>query len=277
MQIFIGRILSEPKYYPAQGEGENAKKAFTMFSLAINTRKQEDGTYKSDFINCKANGYVAEKIAENWSKEEDVVLEGNLQMGNDYTNSEGELVAGNWEVQVTKKHEFNSLNMTSQGDRLVRGRIANFSNAMRYFPGSGEKKSLMYLTVGVSKGYKKEGGEYYEEQLVKLVLFGAAADAVNENYTNGDFITVAGRSQAGKDYEKDGEIVDGGEEILVNRLFGYAPSGKTASTGTKKTTSAAAPAMKKPGAAPAPMNKPAGGPAKLGGAKKLTGLKKLGK
>ena len=272
MQIFIGRILSEPKYYP----GTEEKKSFAMFSLAINTRKQEDGTYKSDFINCKANGYAADRIVENWSKEEDVVLEGNLQMGNDYTNAEGELVTGNWEVQVTKKHEFNSLNVTSQGDRLVRGRIANFSNAMRYFPGSGEKKSLMYLTVGVSKGYKKEGGEYYEEQLVKLVLFGNTADAVNENYSNGDFITVLGRSQAGKDYEKDGEIVDGGEEILVNRLFGYAPSGK-ASTGAKKTTGAAAPTMKKPGAAPAPMNKPAGGPAKLGGAKKLTGLKKLGK
>lgn len=274
MQIFIGRILSEPKYYPAQGEGENAKKSFTMFSLAINTRKQEDGTYKSDFINCKASGFIADKIANTWSKEEDVVLEGNLQMGNDYTNSEGEIVTGNWEIQVTKKHEFNSLNITSQGDRMVRGRIANFSNAMRYFPGSGEKKSLMYLTVGVSKGYKKEGGEYYEEQLVKLVLFGAAADAVNENYTNGDFITVQGRSQAGKDYEKDGEIVDGGEEILVNRLFGYAPSGK-ANTGAT-TKKAAAPAVKKPGAAPAPMTKPAGGPAKLGGAKKLTGLKKLG-
>lgn len=270
MQIFIGRILSEPKYYP----GTEEKKSFAMFSLAINTRKQEDGTYKSDFINCKANGFVADKIVDTWSKEEDVVLEGNLQMGNDYTNSEGEVVSGNWEIQVTKKHEFHSLNMTSQGDRLVRGRIANFANAMRYFPGSGEKKSLMYLTVGVSKGYKKEGGEYYEEQLVKLVLFGAAADAVNENYTNGDFITVSGRAQAGKDYEKDGEIVDGGEEILVSRLFGYAPSGK-ANTGAKKT-GAAAPAMKKPGTAPAPMSKPMGAP-KLGGAKKLTGLKKLGK
>lgn len=267
MQIFIGRILSEPKYYL----GTEEKKSFAMFSLAINTRKQEDGTYKSDFINCKASGFVADKIADTWSKEEDVVLEGNLQMGNDYTNAEGEVVSGNWEIQVTKKHEFNSLNMTSQGDRLVRGRIANFTNAMRYFPGSGEKKSLMYLTVGVSRGYKKEGGEYYEEQLVKLVLFGAAADAVNENYSNGDFITVSGRAQAGKDYEKDGEIVDGGEEILVSRLFGYAPSGK-ANTGTKK---AAAPAVKKPGAAPAPMSKPAGAP-KLGGAKKLTGLKKLG-
>lgn len=276
MQIFIGRILSEPKFYPASGEGENAKKAFAMFSLAINTKKQEDGTYKSDFMNCKANGYAAERIAENWSKEEDVVLEGNLVMGNDYTNAEGEIVPGNWEVQVTKKHEFNSLNITSQGDRLVRGRIANFNNAMRYFPGSGEKKSIMYLTVSVSKGYKKEGGEYYEEQLVKLVLFGNTADAVNENYSNGDFITVMGRSQAGKDYtDSNGEIVDGGEEILVNRLFGFAPSGK--SEGAKKTS---APATKKaPTFAPAAGGPKAGAPKApiAGGPKKLTGLKKLGK
>lgn len=272
MQIFIGRILSEPKFYPASGEGENAKKAFAMFSLAINTRKEEDGTYKSDFINCKANGYAAERIAENWSKEEDVVLEGSLVMGKDY-EKDGEIVPGNWEVHVTKKHEFNSLNISSQGDRLVRGRIANFNNAMRYFPGSGEKKSLMYLTVGVSRGYKKEGGEYYEEQLVKLVLFGNAADAVNENYTNGDFITVSGRVQAGKDYEKDGEMVDGGEEILVNRLYGFAPSHKAEAT-TKKTS---APAQAPKKSAPAVVGKPGAAPAKLGGPKKLQGLKKLSK
>ena len=276
MQIFIGRILSEPKFYPASGEGESAKKAFAMFSLAINTRKQEDGTYKSDFINCKANGYAAERIVENWSKEEDVVLEGNLVMGKDY-EKDGEIVPGNWEVQVTKKHEFNSLNVTSQGDRLVRGRIANFGNAMRYFAGSGEKKSLMYLTVGVSKGYKKEGGDYYEEQLIKLVLFGNAADAVNENYSNGDFITVLGRAQAGKDYEREGEMVDGGEEILVSRLFGFAPSGKS-TEGNKK---ASAPAKKgaptfTPAGAPKVGGPKAGAP-KMGGPKKLTGLKKLSK
>lgn len=272
MQIFIGRILSEPNFRAAEGD----KKAFVSFSLAINTKKEEDGTYKSDFMRCKAFGYAAERIAETWSKEEDVVLEGNIVMGNDYTNNEGELVTGNWELLVNKKHEYNTLNMTSQGDRLIRGRIANFANAMKYFAGSEEKKSLMYLTVGVSKGYKKEDSEYYEEQLIKLVLFGTAADAVNENYSNGDFITVQGRAQAGKDYtNNEGEIVDGGEEILVNKLFGFAPAGKAASTGTKKSGTTApkktapsfAPA-KAPGAAP---KAPAGGP------KKLSGLKKLGK
>ena len=274
MQIFIGRILSEPNFRAAEGE----KKAFVSFSLAINTRKEEDGTYKSDFMRCKAFGYAAERIAETWSKEEDVVLEGNIVMGNDYTNNEGEIVTGTWELLVNKKHEYNTLNMTSQGDRLIRGRIANFSNAMRYFAGSGEKKYLMYLTVGVSKGYKKEGSEYYEEQLIKLVLFGNAADAVNENYSNGDFITVQGRAQAGKDYEKDGEIVDGGEEILVNKLFGFAPAGKAASTGAKKSTGATAP--KKAGAPSfAPAKAPGAAPKAptAGGPKKLGGLKKLGK
>lgn len=269
MQIFIGRILSEPNFKAAEGE----KKAFASFSLAINTKKEEDGTYKSDFMRCKAFGYAAERIAEGWSKEEDVVLEGNMVMGNDYTNNEGELVPGSWELLVNKKHEFNTLNMASQGDRLVRGRIANFNNAMRYFEGSDTKKSLMYLTVSVSKGYKKEEGEYYEEQLVKLTLFGIAADVVNENYNPGDFITVQGRAQAGKDYEKNGEMVDGGEEILVNRLFGFAPSGKASSSETKKATApkkAAAPSFapsKAPSSAPkAPL---AGGPKKLGNLKKL--------
>lgn len=266
--IYIGRILTEPNFKSAEGE----KKAFATFSLAINTRKEEDGTYKSDFIRCKAFGYAAERIAETWSKEEDVVLEGNLVMGNDYTNKDGELVTGNWELLINKKHEYNTLNITSQGDRLIKGKIANFSNAMKYFPGSDDKKSLMYLTVSVSKGYKKEDSEYYEEQLIKLVLFGNTADAVNENYSNGDFITVQGRTQAGKDYtNNDGEIVDGGEEILVNRIFGFAPAGKT----TSKTTTApkkAAPSFslsKAPGVAPK---------AQLtGGPKKIGGLKKLGK
>lgn len=267
MQFFIGRILTEPTFKAAEGEGDNAKKAFARFSLAMNTKKQEDGTYKSDFLNCVAFGYAAERIANNWSKEEDVVLEGNLQMGKDYTNSEGEIVPGNWEANITKKHEYNTLNVTSQGDRLIKGRIANFDNAMKYFAGSDNKKSLMYLTVSVSKGYKKEDSEYYEEQLIKLVLFGNAADAVNENYTNGDFITVIGRSQAGKDYEKDGEVMDGGEEILVNRLIGFAPANKAASTSKEKKPAAPtfAPA-KAPGKAPA---KPGNGPKKLGGLKKL--------
>lgn len=269
MQFFTGRILSEPMFKAGEGEGENAKKAFARFSLAINTKKLEDGTYKSDFLNCVAFGYAAERIANNWSKEEDVVLEGNLQMGNDYTNGEGELVTGTWEANIAKKHEYNTLNVTSQGDRLVKGRIANFNNAMKYFEGSGDKKSLMYLTVSVSKGYKKEGGEYYEEQLIKLVLFGTAADAVNENYTNGDFITVLGRAQAGKDYDKgDGEIIDGGEEIVVNRLIGFAPAGKP-----KDNTSS-----KKPGAPTfAPAKAPSKAPEKKAAPKKLGGLKKLKK
>lgn len=267
MQPFIGRILTEPKFYPASED----KKAFALFSLAINTRKQEDDTYKSDFLNCKANGYAAERIAETWSKDEDVVLEGYLQMGKDYTNNDGELVTGSWELNVIKKHEYNTLYIASQGDRLIRGRIANFDNAMKYFAGSGEKKSLMYLTVSVSKGYKKEDSEYYEEQLIKLVLFDKAADAVNENYSNGDFITVSGRAQAGKDYEKDGEMVDGGEEIVVNRLHGFAPAGRTEKSEKK------APA-KKPAGAP-PKKAPTAGaskPGKLGAPKKL-GVKKLGK
>ena len=148
---------------------------------------------------------------------------------------------------------------------------------MRYFAGSGEKKSLMSLTVRVSKGYKKEGSEYYEEQLVKLVLFGTAADAVNENYSNGDFITVQGRAQAGKDYEKDGEIIDGGEEILVNKLFGFAPAGKTASTGAKKSTGSAAPKKAAPSFAPAKAPGAAPKAPTAGGPKKLGSLKKLGK
>lgn len=270
MQPFIGRILSEPKFYPATED----KKAFALFSLAINTRKQEDETYKSDFLNCKANGYAAERIAENWSKDEDVVLEGHLQMGKDY-EKDGEIVPGNWELNVTKKHEYNTLYLASQGDRVVRGRIANFNNAMKYFEGSGEKKSLMYLTVSVSKGYKKEDSEYYEEQLIKLVLFGNAADAVNENYTNGDFINVSGRAQAGKDYEKDGEVMDGGEEILVNRLFGFAPSGKSNSGDSKK----AAPKKGNAGMPPKKASTPAPSgnkPGKLGAPKKL-GVKKLKK
>lgn len=267
MQPFIGRILSEPKFYPASED----KKAFALFSLAINTRKQEDDTYKSDFLNCKANGYAAERIAETWSKDEDVVLEGYLQMGKDYTNNDGELVTGNWELNVIKKHEYNTLYIASQGDRLIRGRIANFDNAMKYFAGSGEKKSLMYLTVSVSKGYKKEDSEYYEEQLIKLVLFDKAADAVNENYSNGDFITISGRAQAGKDYEKDGEMVDGGEEIVVNRLHGFAPAGKSTEKFEKK-----APA-KKPAGAP-PKKAPTAGASKPGKlAPKKLGVKKLNK
>lgn len=276
MQFFIGRILSEPMFKAGEGEGENAKKAFARFSIALNTKKQEDGTYKSDFLNCVAFGYAAERIANNWSKEEDLVLEGNLQMGNDYTNGDGELVPGNWEANIAKKHEYNTLNVTSQGDRLVRGRIANFNNAMKYFEGSETKKSLMYLTVSVSKGYKKEGGEYYEEQLVKLVLFGTAADAVNENYTNGDFITVIGRAQAGKDYDKDGEVLDGGEEIVVNRLIGFAPAGKPSTSAKKPGAPTFAPS-KAPGKAPASApDKKASAP-KAGGPKKLGGLKKLKK
>lgn len=248
--IYLGRILTEPNFKAAEGE----KKAFANFSLAINTRKEEDGTYKSDFIRCKAFGYAAERIAETWSKEEDVVLEGHLQMGNDYTNNEGELVAGTWELNINKKHEYNTLCVESQGDRIIRGRIANFNNAIRYFAGSGEKKSTAYVTVSVSKGYKKEGEEYYKEELKKLVLFGAAADAVNENFSGGDFITVVGRAQAGKDYtNNEGEIVDGGEEILVNRLHGFAPAGKAQAATTSKAPKAPAKApsfAKAPGTAP---------------------------
>lgn len=266
--IYLGRILTEPNFKAAEGD----KKAFATFSLALNTRKEEDGTYKSDFIRCKAFGYAAERIAETWSKDEDVVLEGNLVMGNDYTNKDGELVPGTWELNINKKHEYNTVCVESQGDRIIRGRIANFGNAIRYFAGSGEKKSTAYVTVSVSKGYKKEGEEYYKEELKKLVLFGAAADAVNENYSNGDFITIVGRAQAGKDYtNNEGEIVDGGEEILVNRLHGFAPTGKTEST-TKSSAPKTAPG-KAPTFAKAPTTAPKVGlTPKSAPGKKLPGL-----
>lgn len=270
--LYFGRILSEPNFKAAEGE----KKAFVSFSLALNTRKEEDGTYKSDFIRCKAFGYAAERIHETWTKEEDVVLEGNLVMGQDYTNNEGELVTGTWELIINKKHEYNTLCLESQGDRIIRGKIANFDNSIRYYEGSADKKSLAYVTVSVSKGYKKEGEEYYKEELKKLVLFGNAADAVNENYQKGDFITVIGRAQAGKDYtNNNGDIVDGGEEILVNRLHGFAPVRKDGN----KTTSSTAPTFVKgtpgktaPKAAPALNKVPGKMPAKSLPGKKLPGL-----
>lgn len=270
--IYFGRILSEPNFKAAEGD----KKAFASFSLALNTKKSEDGTYKSDFIRCKAFGYAAERINETWSKEEDVVLEGNLVMGQDYTDSNGELVTGSWELIINKKHEYNTLCFESQGDRIIRGKIANFENAIRYYAGSEDKKSLAYVTVSVSKGYKKEGEEYYKEELKKLVLFGNAADAVNENYQKGDFITVIGRAQAGKDYtNNNGDIVDGGEEILVNRLHGFAPVKKNETSRKSVTpTFAKSPTSKAPAKTGTPnLNKmPSKLPSKGLPGKKIVGL-----
>lgn len=271
--VYQGRIPFEPRFFAANGD----KKAFATFTLAMQTNQKDEttGYYKEVNIRCKTFGGWAESLMNKWNETGNktyVDIEGELTMGNDY-EKDGEIVKGQIELNVLRIHDYNTLDKT-----IVRGKIPNFENAIRYTASNGEKKSYAFFTIAISTGVKNEETGYYEERLVKCKTFGATADFLNNFYQNGDFITLEGKYVDGQDYEKDGEMVKAQPELLVTNIHGFARRKEDGNTSSKKTT----PITKKIGASPKTgiatpqkklpqlggMNKPASGGIKLPGLKK---------
>lgn len=88
-----------------QGEGE--KKSFISFAISYNTGRKEnpeDQYNKENLFRCKAFGATADFIAKNFPDKSQILIDGTLDIGNDFTNKDNELVKGGVEINVARVH-----------------------------------------------------------------------------------------------------------------------------------------------------------------------------
>lgn len=81
--ILMGRLCADPEMkHTASGV------PCCHFRIAVNRKKQKDGTREADFINCTAWRQTAEFICRYFSKGNMIIIEGQLR-NNDYTDNNG--------------------------------------------------------------------------------------------------------------------------------------------------------------------------------------------
>lgn len=88
-------------------EGTGDKKSFISFAISYNTgRKENEGDQynKEDLFRCKAFGPTADFIHKNFPEKSQILIDGTLSIGNDYTKDDGSLVKGGVEINVRGVH-----------------------------------------------------------------------------------------------------------------------------------------------------------------------------
>lgn len=98
----------------------------------------------------------------------------------------------------------------------LNGRLPRFEGT--YIKGEGEKKSFLSWCISVKRSYKRPDEQYYPEDLLRFKAFGPKADAIMNNFTQGDGLILVGNLQVEDDYEKDGQTVKGQMVIMVDSV-----------------------------------------------------------
>lgn len=107
-----GRVKPFGAFYKA-GE-EKGKGAFATAVVGINleTKDEETGYWKEGLMKIKAFGWTAERLHDSFQTGDYIVFSGRLEMGEDYTDKEGNLVKGTWEVFADRIDNYG----TKEGD-----------------------------------------------------------------------------------------------------------------------------------------------------------------
>lgn len=87
--------------------GEGDKKSFISFAISYNTGRKENPTdqyNKEELYRCKAWGAKADFIHNYFPEKSQILIDGQLMMGADYTNNDGQLVKGGVEINVRDAH-----------------------------------------------------------------------------------------------------------------------------------------------------------------------------
>lgn len=87
--------------------GEGDKKSFISFAVSYNTGRKEnpgDQYNKEELYRCKAWGPKADFIHNYFPERSQILIDGELMIGADYTNNEGQLVKGGVEINVRNAH-----------------------------------------------------------------------------------------------------------------------------------------------------------------------------
>ena len=87
--------------------GKETKGAFLSFAISYNTGRKknpEDQYNREILVRCKSFGKKAEFIYNNFPERSQILIDGFLELGEDYTNKNGELVKGGLEVIIKECH-----------------------------------------------------------------------------------------------------------------------------------------------------------------------------
>ena len=83
-------------------KGNGDRKYMTIpLSVKRNYKPEGEQYYPEDLIYCKVFGKQAEVIAQHFNKNDNIIITGRLQVGNEYTNNDGQLVKPGLEVIVS--------------------------------------------------------------------------------------------------------------------------------------------------------------------------------
>lgn len=107
----IGNLVRDPEVRYTQGENSMAVARFT---LAVSRKKKNaDGQYESDFINCVSFGRLAEFAEKHFLKGMKIAVIGHIQTGS-YTKRDGSKVYTT-DVMVEEQEFCQSLNNAANG------------------------------------------------------------------------------------------------------------------------------------------------------------------
>lgn len=82
--------------------------------------------------------------------------------------------------------------------------------------GSDDNPVVMFMT-SVQRSYKKEGDEFYPEDLINCKAFGHTAKFIRDYFAENDAIELIGEIRKDDNYEKDGQTVYGQLYFHVNQ------------------------------------------------------------
>lgn len=110
-----------------------------------------------------------------------------------------------------------------------------------------EGNEFAMFSVSVARDFKKEGEQYYPEDLITCKAFKHTAKFIGGNFPKGSYITIVGQLRRDDDYEKDGQQVKGQMYVLVEKAY-FAPKATEGghSSAPAKTPTPAAKAPAKP-------------------------------
>ena len=99
--VISGRIANFGRVFRG-AEGDKGAFAVAFVNVSMDRKDEETGYTETKPMKVIGSNWVAERL-NNFEANDPIYLEGRLEVENDYTNSEGELVKGGWIVRIDSR------------------------------------------------------------------------------------------------------------------------------------------------------------------------------
>ena len=96
--VISGRIANFGRVFRG-AEGDKGAFAVAFVNVSMDRKDEATGYTETKPMKVIGSNWVAERL-NNFEANDPIYLEGRLEVENDYTNSEGELVKGGWIVRI---------------------------------------------------------------------------------------------------------------------------------------------------------------------------------